>query len=157
MAIEIERKFLVHDTGFLRQLTGEQVVQAYLSSKAEATIRIRIVESQAWLTIKGKTRGMSRSEYEYQIPLADARELLNLCDSGRIEKRRYRIAHGLHVWEVDVFHGDNEGLVLAEVELRNEKEEPEMPSWIGREVTEDARYFNSALARKPYSTWSKDT
>ena len=156
MATEIERKFLVHDTAFLKPLTGEEVVQAYLSRKQEATVRVRIVESQAWLTIKGKTRGMSRAEYDYRIPLADARELLKLCDEGLIEKRRFRIAHGLHVWEVDVFHGENEGLVVAEVELRNEKEEPEMPPWVGREVTDDPRYFNSALATQPYSTWGKD-
>ena len=155
MATEIERKFLVHDTGFLRSLTGEQVVQAYLSSKEEATVRIRIIDTQAWLAVKGKNRGMSRAEYEYRIPLADARELLKLCEKGRIEKRRYRIAYGLHIWEVDVFHGDNEGLVVAEVELRNEKEEPDLPGWVGREVTGDARYYNSALARHPYRDWGK--
>lgn len=154
MAKEIERKFLVKETRFLRDLRGEEMVQAYLLSDADATIRLRIVESSAWLTVKGRTHGMTRHEYEYSIPLSDAREMLSLCEPGKIEKRRYRIAHGLHVWDVDVFSGENEGLVVAEVELRNEKEKPEIPPWAGEEVTGDARYYNSSLSKKPFSSWS---
>lgn len=153
MAKEIERKFLLRDTRILDNLTGEYVVQAYLSSKPEATVRVRIIDSAAWLTVKGKNQGATRTEYEFRIPLADAREMLALCEPGRIEKRRYRIAHGLHIWEVDVFKGENEGLVVAEVELRNEREAPQIPDWIGEEVTGDPRYYNSALSRRPYSRW----
>ena len=103
--------------------------------------------------MKGRTRGISRAEFEYPIPAADARDLLELCLPSVIDKTRHRIKHRGHVWEVDVFHGENEGLVLAEVELEHEEVNPELPSWLGAEVSDDARYFNASLARRPFGTF----
>lgn len=157
MGTEIERKFLVRDTRILQGLTGVAIAQGYLSRNPSATVRVRIVDSVGYLTVKGKTEGISRTEFEYRIPLGEARELLGLCEPGLIEKRRYRIAVAHHIWEVDVFHGDNEGLVIAEVELNHAGEQPVIPPWIGAEVSDDPRYFNSALSRKPFQRWADDT
>ncbi|MGB1221333.1 MAG: CYTH domain-containing protein [Alcanivoracaceae bacterium] len=153
MALEIERKFLLRETGIVKGLTGQFIAQGYLSLDPDATVRVRIIDSAGFLTVKGRNQGAVRKEFEYPIPLADARELLSLCKEGRIEKRRYTIAWADHIWEVDVFDGDNKGLVMAEVELRSENEKLALPPWIGREVTEDPRFFNSSLATKPYSRW----
>lgn len=156
MGTEIERKFLVRDTRILQGLTGVAIAQGYLSRNPGATVRVRIVDSVGYLTVKGKTEGISRAEFEYRIPLGEARELLALCEPGLIEKRRYRIAVAQHIWEVDVFAGDNEGLVIAEVELNHAGETPVIPPWIGAEVSDDPRYFNSALSRKPFRRWAED-
>lgn len=155
MAKEIERKYLLKETEFLRDLKGEHIIQAYLSSDPNATVRLRIVDTIAFITVKGKTTGISRSEYEYRIPLGDAKEMLALCQSGMIEKQRYRIAYADHIWEVDVFAGNNNGLCVAEVELRHEKDEPQLPPWIGQEVSGDPRFYNSSLAQKPFYMWKK--
>ncbi|MEH6357673.1 MAG: CYTH domain-containing protein [Pseudomonadales bacterium] len=156
MAIEIERKFLVSGTAFLDGLTGTEFQQGYLSH-GTATVRVRIAGEQAFLTIKGKTQGISRSEYEYAIPKADARNMLaTLCDEAAIEKTRYLIEHAEKCWEVDVFHGANQGLIVAEIELKDEHEKLTLPDWVAEEVSSEVRYFNSQLAKHPYSQWSEN-
>ena len=153
MGTEIERKFLVRGAGW-RVGPGARYRQGYLSSEPERTVRVRVAGAAAWLTIKGATRGIARPEYEYAIPVAEAEELLDgLCQRPLIEKTRYRVDHGAHTWEVDEFHGDNEGLVIAEVEVQDAAEEVALPAWVGEEVSHDPRYFNSNLARHPYRRW----
>lgn len=154
MAVEIERKFRITDVDFLARRAGERLTQGYLSHDPRATVRLRVQGDNAWLTIKGKTHGASRSEFEYPIPTADAHAMLDeMCPEGVIDKTRYRIKVGEHVWEVDEFHGDNQGLVVAEVELDSEDQPFERPPWLGEEVTGDPRYYNSALSRTPYGQW----
>ena len=154
MAVEIERKFRTKGVDFLANQEGERLTQGYLSHDPRATVRLRVQGDRAWLTIKGKTHGASRSEFEYQIPTADAHAMLEeMCPQGVIDKTRYRIPVGEHVWEVDEFHGDNQGLVVAEVELDSEDQPFERPPWLGEEVTDDPRYYNSALSRTPYGQW----
>ncbi|MFP4007423.1 MAG: CYTH domain-containing protein [Spirulinaceae cyanobacterium] len=154
MPIEIERKFLVKHDGWRNLVTGVAYRQGYLCTEVESTVRVRIAGDRAFLTIKGKTTGSSRLEYEYPIPLEDAAEMLNnLCHRPLIEKTRYRIALGDLVWEVDEFHGENQGLILAEVELVSEDRAIALPDWIGVEVSHDSRYYNSYLARNPYQRW----
>ena len=156
MATEIERKFLLRDTGFLQSLSGERICQGYLSDAVDATVRVRLVGDQGFLTIKGRSQGISRSEFEYPIPAADAAQLLAMCSAGRIDKTRYRVPHGDHLWEVDVFAGANQGLVIAEVELASEDEPFSRPDWLGKEVSDDPRYFNSQLSRHPFCDWPAD-
>lgn len=154
MAVEIERKFRTNGVDFLADQEGERLTQGYLSHDPRATVRLRVQGDRAWLTIKGKTHGASRSEFEYPIPTADAHAMLEeMCPQGVIDKTRYRIQVGEHVWEVDEFHGDNQGLVVAEVELDSEDQPFERPPWLGEEVTDDPRYYNSALSRTPYGQW----
>lgn len=154
MGIEIERKFRVRDCGFLDGLSGERLVQGYLAHEARATVRVRLQGEQAWLTVKGRNHGARRREFEYPVPAGDARVMLDeLCPEGIIDKTRYRIPAGRHVWEVDVFHGDNRGLIVAEIELEDEQETFPHPPWLGDEVTDDPRYYNSALSRRPYVLW----
>lgn len=154
MAAEIERKFLVSGDSWRAGAVGVRIAQGYLCRDPERTTRIRVGGDKAWITIKGISRGIARAEFEYEIPVEDARALLDLCLPSVIDKTRYKIPHGDHVWEVDVFHGDNEGLVVAEVELADESESPELPDWVGEEVSMDARYYNSALAKTPFSHWA---
>jgi adenylate cyclase len=153
MAAEIERKFLVRDQHWQQWDRGEHLCQGYLSRDPRATVRVRITGSNAFLTVKGKSEGITRAEFEYAVPLADAKQMLALCDGPLIEKIRYRIPYGAHVFEVDVFAGDNAGLTVAEVELTRADEIIELPPWIVREVSDDPRYFNSNLARNPYCLW----
>ncbi|OUO50333.1 adenylate cyclase [Parabacteroides sp. An277] len=156
--IEIERKFLVAGN-FMRDVYAERrIVQGYICSAPGRTVRVRIRDEAGFLTIKGPTdaKGMSRYEFEQSIPLEEAEKLLDLCEPGAIDKIRYLARIGKHTWEIDVFHGANEGLVLAEVELESETEEFERPAWLGREVTGDRRFYNSSLTKHPYSEW-KDT
>ena len=144
MAIEIERKFLVRGNGWKNQAVGQVYRQGYMSTEDGITLRARVVGDQGYLTIKGPSFGNSRAEYEYEIPLEDAEEMLNsLCSSGLIEKIRYKVHHGELVWEVDEFVQDNEGLIVAEVELDDENQKVELPEWIGEEVSQDYRYSNS--------------
>ena len=149
MAVEIERKFLV--TGDSWKALAErssQLRQGYLSSNAKATVRVRTWDdARAALTLKGQTSGISRAEYEYEIPMADAREMLEMADPHVVEKRRHVVHFGGMKWEIDVFEGRHSGLVLAEVELDSEDQELELPDWIGTEVTDDDRYFNASLSR----------
>ena len=154
MGVEIERKFLLAGDGW--RALGEPVLlrQGYLSSNPERTVRVRIEGGQGTMTIKGKSIGATRGEWEYPIPLADANELLDrLCEQPIIEKYRRRIPFAGNVWEVDEFLGANQGLVVAEVELDAEEQQFDKPEWIAAEVTDDVRYFNSSLIRNPYSTW----
>ena len=154
MANEIERKFRV-DPSWTPDGEGTSLEQGYLSSQQERTVRVRIAGSSAKLTVKGITTGVTRSEYEYAIPLADATAMLrDLCEKPHIAKRRHIVMHGGHKWEVDVFSGDNAGLVIAELELRDENEPFERPPWLREEVSHDARYFNSNLIKQPYRSWS---
>ena len=153
MPSEIERKFLVLDDSWRDGAEGVRISQGYLSQDPERTVRIRIGGESAWLTIKGRTQGITRAEFEYEIPVGEARELLELCLPAVIDKTRYRVSSGGHEWEIDVFHGDNAGLVIAEVELADEAISPELPPWIGAEVSADARYFNSCLAARPFANW----
>lgn len=154
MNVEIERKFLVPDTAFLRDIPGERLVQAYIAATDRATVRVRSAGSRAWLTLKGATQGITRRELEYPIPVADAEICLReLCAEGVIAKTRYRVPHGRHVWEVDIFEGANTGLVLAEIELDAADETFERPDWLGEEVSTDRRYSNSSLSWHPYGSW----
>ena len=154
MAEEIERKFLVTGEGW-RQGTPQHLVQAYLNRDPERCVRIRIADDQAFLTIKGKNRGIRRAEFEYALPLDDAQQLLDLCEGPIIDKLRYRIPCGELCWEVDEFSGENAGLVVAEIELESEHQTFPRPEWLGEEVSDDARYYNSSLSRHPYSEWPK--
>ncbi|NVM77913.1 adenylate cyclase [Duganella sp. SG902] len=154
MGVEIERKFLVRGDGWMA--LGEPVFfkQGYLSSHKERVVRVRIEGERAVLTIKGANQGATRGEWEYEIPVAEAAELLDgLCEQPLIEKYRRRITYAGNVWEVDEFLGANAGLVVAEIELRSEDQPFDKPDWIGEEVTSDLRYLNSNLIKRPYSTW----
>ena len=155
MGIEIERKFLV--TSDLWKIGTEPVhyAQGYLSKEIGATVRVRIAGKKAFLTIKGPITGISRAEFEYSIPLKDAEEMLRLSVGPLVEKNRHRIRFGTHLWEVDEFLGDNEGLVVAEVELSNPGENIIPPPWLGKEVSGDPRYYNSNLSVYPYRQWDK--
>ncbi|TVQ86735.1 MAG: CYTH domain-containing protein [Chromatiaceae bacterium] len=155
MAQEIERKFLVRDHRWRDQAdAGEQLVQGYLVSSSALTVRVRIRARTAWLTLKGASVGISRSEFEYPIPLADAEAMLAEFALGPvIDKVRHRVPCGEHLWEVDVFAGENAGLVLAEIELTRPDEHFEHPPWVGSEVSADPRYYNVNLARHPYRRW----
>ncbi len=155
MPQEIERKYLVTGSSWKEGAVGTAYRQGYLAKDAERTVRVRIAGEEAFLTIKGRTQGVSRAEYEYGIPLEEARELLSLCDGPLVEKTRYKIPHEGLTWEVDVFHGDNEGLILAEVELEREDTPVTLPDWAGAEVSQDARYYNSSLSKRPYKSWAK--
>ncbi len=162
MALEIERKFLV--TGDHWRAAAHAVVpmaQGYINDLdamdrggQRASVRVRIQGEAAFLNLKSRELGRSRQEFDYQIPVADARALLALCIGGVIDKRRHLVRHGGHLWEVDEFLGDNAGLVVAEIELASPDERFVLPDWIGREVTDEARYYNLALASHPYARWS---
>lgn len=152
MGVEIERKFLVTGKAPIEG-DGAKIIQAYLSHDPERTIRVRVEDEAATMTIKGRTEGLSRAEYEYGIPLSDGLEMLNMAIGSPIEKRRHRVAAPPFVWEVDVFHGANHGLVIAEIELDSETDHFAIPEWIGPEVSDDSRYLNACLSQTPFSTW----
>lgn len=151
MAQEIERKFLVSGDGWKSTVASSaRLQQGYLSTSAKATVRVRIYDDkEAVLTLKGKTEGISRAEFEYPIPLEDARELMEMSRPNVIEKRRYNVPFEAHTWEVDVFEGLHAGLVLAEVEMASVDEHVHLPDWVGLEVSEDDRYANASLSRNP--------
>jgi CYTH domain-containing protein len=154
MGIEIERKFLLTDTKWKKLATGISYRQGYLNSAKERTVRIRTIADKGFLTIKGVSVGATRVEYEYEIPHKDADALLDeLCEKPLIEKNRYKIVHAGFTWEVDEFFGENEGLVVAEIELDSEEQSFDKPDWVDEEVTGDPRYFNSNLIKEPYSRW----
>jgi adenylate cyclase len=158
MAQEIEHKFLLANDGW-REYVSHSVIykQGYLSSQATSSIRVRISDKQAWLNIKSATIGTQRSEYEYEIPLSDAHEILDsLCLKPVIEKTRHFVKHENHLWEIDEFDGENAGLIVAEIELETLGEAFAKPDWVGVEVTQDARYYNNNLAKYPYSAWRDD-
>lgn len=158
MMVEIERKFLVINDSFKNEIRNKiRITQRYLSSNPERSVRIRIKGNEAYITIKGlgDNSGISRFEWEKEISVTDANDLFTLCEQGVIDKTRYIIKNGQHIFEVDEFYGENEGLIIAEIELSTEKESFDRPDWLGDEVTGDVKYFNSMLIKNPYSTWKK--
>jgi adenylate cyclase len=157
MALEIERKFLVRDEPWNDGAPGVRIAQGYLSLDPARSVRVRLAGENAWLTVKGAAPDITRTEFEYPIPADDARALLEICLPSVIDKTRHRVRTGGHLWEIDVFHGANEGLVLAEVELADESVMPELPPWAGAEVSNDLRYYNSSLAVTPFSAFASAT
>ena len=155
MGIEIERKFLVDKTKWaaLAKPAGKVFKQGYILSDEKRTVRIRVTDEAAFLTLKGSTTGISRSEFEYAIPINDGTEILNTLTVSSIQKVRYDIIYAGKVWEVDVFGGDNEGLIVAEIELEREDEVFEKPEWLLGEISEDHRYSNASLSVTPYKDW----
>lgn len=153
MNIEIERKFLLKNDNWRDGAVGVHYKQAYLNEKGDNTVRVRIEGDKAKLTIKGKSSNISRLEFEYDIPMADAEALFTLAKTPIVEKFRYKIMYAGNCWEVDEFLGLNRGLVVAEIELESETQSFEKPDWIGMEVSGDKRYTNANLARKPYCEW----
>jgi CYTH domain-containing protein len=156
MACEIERKFLVEGDFEPFVIRSEKIVQGYLCAEAERTVRVRQCGAEAFLTVKSapNERGWSRYEFEIPTPPADAEEMLKLCIPGTISKVRHWVDAGDHIWEVDIFHGENEGLILAEIELGSEDELFDRPAWLGREVSGDPKYYNAMLARQPFRHWN---
>ncbi len=156
MPTEIERKFLLKGDNWRSLGQGVAYCQGYIAADPERTVRVRIVGDQGYLTIKGKSQGIARSEFEYAIPVADAKELLqSLCQPPLIQKMRYRIPWEGLVWEVDEFAGENQGLIVAEVELTHADQAIAVPDWIGAEVSHDPRYYNSNLAKHPFQQWKQ--
>ena len=154
MGVEIERKFLLTGTEWKQLAVGTAYRQGYLNSVKERTVRVRTINDNGFLTIKGVSVGATRLEYEYEIPLEDAQALLNeLCEKPLIEKNRYKVDFGGFIWEIDEFFGENDGLIVAEIELESEDQTFDKPEWVGEEVTGDSRYFNSNLIKNPYSKW----
>jgi adenylate cyclase len=154
MGQEIERKFLVTGTGWRPVGPGRRLRQGYLCIEPERSVRVRIGGELAWLTVKGRGSGVTRLEFEYLIPVVEAERLLaELCIQPIIDKTRYEVHHGDHLWEVDEFHGANAGLVVAEIELQDETERFERPDWLGEEVSSDPRYLNANLVHAPFSGW----
>ena len=156
---EIERKFLVLDDSYKSlSYAHSHIMQGYICSERGRTVRVRIRDSRAYITIKGPStdNGLTRYEFEQEIPLVDAEQLMQLCEPGIIDKTRWLVKSGDHTFEVDEFHGDNDGLIVAEVELRDATDVVEIPHFIGKEVTGDRRYYNSQLRQHPYCHWSQD-
>ncbi len=154
--LEIERKFLVKNEDFKKEAYQSfHIKQGYLNSHPERTTRIRIKENKAFMTVKGKSSesGLSRFEWEKEIDLKDAEALLQLCEPGKIEKTRFLVKSGNHIFEVDEFYGENEGLIVAEVEMNSESDQVLLPDWLANEVTGEQKYYNSALTQKPFKTW----
>lgn len=154
--IEIERKFLVLNTDFKMQAFAKnEIAQGYISTNPERTVRVRIKGNDGFLTIKGagNESGMSRFEWEKKIDVDEARQLMKLCAKGTISKTRFEVKSGKHIFEIDEFYDDNEGLVIAEIELESETEIFEKPDWLGQEVTNDVRYYNAYLSQKPFKNW----
>jgi len=155
MGQEIERKFLVTSDTWRADDAGLFCRQGYLASGTDVTVRIRVLGDKGFITIKGPTKGIVRAEYEYSIPVVDANELLDhLCPKPLIEKYRHYREHGGHKWEVDEFVGENQGLIITEIELQSAEQVVELPSWVGRDVSDDSRYYNVNLAVKPYALWN---
>lgn len=156
--IEIERKFLVNSDKFKEEAFAKHdIAQGYLNSNPERTVRVRIKGEKGFLTIKGKgnASGMSRFEWEKEIPVDEAKQLLLLCENGVIDKTRFEVKLGNHIYEVDEFYGDNQGLIVAEIELDSESDIFEKPLWLGKEVTNDERYYNAYLNQNPFKNWGK--
>ena len=154
--VEIERKFLVTNRDFISESSENfRIVQGYLNSNPERTVRVRLKGDKGFLTItgKGNDSGMSRFEWEKEIAVSEAEALLSLCEKGAIDKIRYEVPVGNHTYEVDVFAGENEGLIVAEIELQSENESFEKPNWLGKEVTSDERYYNAYLSNNPFKSW----
>lgn len=159
MPQEIERKFLVEGDFKSHAKQAIRIMQGYLSSVPERTVRVRVKGEKGYLTIKGKSSldGTVRYEWEKEIAVEDARELFQLCEPGKIDKMRYLVECGKHIFEVDEFYEDNAGLIVAEIELISADEPFERPVWLGKEVTGDLRYYNAMLARHPFTSWKRDS
>lgn len=156
MGQEIERKFLLANGGWRGRVEGVSYCQGYIATRNHRTVRVRIAGPKGYLTLKGPVQGLSRPEFEYEIPVDEAREILEtLCDRPFVAKTRYKIPVGDFIWEVDEFEGENAGLILAEVELSSEDQDFELPDWIGQEVTGDRRYYNSYLVQNPFQSWAE--
>ena len=155
MAIEIERKFLINPKEWEKvdKPEGLRCRQFYLHNEVEKVVRVRVIGKKAFITIKGKGNGISKPEYEYEIPVTDAEEMIKLFSENLIDKTRYLIPTGNHTWEIDVFHGVNKGLIIAEIELSSEDENFENPSWIVKEVTGNKKYYNAYIEKHPFSKW----
>lgn len=158
MPIETERKFLTNSKllKVLATSKGTKIMQGYVYSSPQKTIRIRVAENKGYITLKGESKGFSRPEFEYEVPANEAVEMLNIFAHNVIEKVRYKIEHTGNTWEVDVFEGKNKGLVIAEIELNNEDEKFEIPNWVENEVTGNKKYYNSYLAQKPFCEWENE-
>lgn len=157
MGVEIERKFLVKNNAWMPHTKDARaLVQGYFETAANIAIRVRVDgNSKAYLTLKGGHSGISRAEFEYEIPTSDARELLStFCGTRIVKKTRHLVVHNGHTWEIDVFEGENSGLVVAEIELTSQAETFDLPAWVGTDVSHDKRYTNAHLAKHPYSTWN---
>lgn len=157
MGIEIERKFLLKNEDWKKKVEKSTIIkQGYLNTTPERTVRVRIKDQHAFLTIKGKNVQSARKEFEYEIPIDDAIDMIEICEKPIIEKRRYEVEwKDGKCWEIDVFEGENKGLIVAECELHNEHEEIDIPPWVGSEVTSDKRYYNSNLILHPFTNWEK--
>ncbi len=153
--MEIERKFLVRGDGWRGRGPSARLTQGYLCAEPARSVRVRVEGRKAWLTIKGPARGASRAEFEYPIPLRDARGLLALCERPLIDKVRTRVRHAGRLWEIDEYFGENRGLIVAEVELPRADARVQLPPWAGREVTAEVRYLNASLLRRPYRIWGR--
>jgi adenylate cyclase len=154
MAKEIERKFLVKGDSWRESAQGSTYRQGYIPTQGQVTVRVRVAGDKGYITIKGPSVNYSRLEFEYPIPVEDAQEMLEkLCQSPLIEKTRYALEWNGLIWQIDEFSGANQGLILAEIELNDEKQNIELPSWVDKEVSEDPRYFNSNLVKKPFCQW----
>jgi len=153
MAKEIERKFLIDADKWAKQGNPVEMCQGYLAISGDKIIRVRIAGNNAYITIKGNLQGISRDEFEYEIPVDDARQLMNLCEGNPVEKTRYKYLFAGKMWEIDLFHGANNGLIVAEIELSSEDEPFEKPDWIGEEVSTDTKYFNFNLSQNPFANW----
>ena len=157
MGVEIERKFIVINDGWKNQEPGSSISQGYLSTSMDRVVRVRVINEDAYLTVKSSIDGLVRNEWEYPIPVDDAKIMLkNLCIQPIIEKVRYRILHAGMMWDLDVFSGENEGLIIAEIELESENQPFDVPAWAGKEVTDKPRYYNNNLARYPYRSWTDE-
>ncbi len=151
---EIERKYLTRNTSWQSKTEpGLSIRQGYLSTQIERTVRVRTIGQQAWLTIKGKTEHTTRLEFEYEIPVEEAHQLLEICEKPLLEKTRYLLKIDKHTWEIDVFEGENSGLTVAEIELSDESESIDLPDWVGEEVSHDPRYYNANLVKHPFKEW----
>ena len=153
MAKEIERKFLIDAEKWAKQGNPVEMCQGYLAINGDKIIRVRIAGNNAFITIKGNLQGISRDEFEYEIPVDDARQLMNLCEGNPVEKTRYNYLFAGKMWEIDLFHGANNGLIVAEIELNSEDEPFEKPSWIGEEVSTESKYYNFNLSQNPFTNW----
>jgi adenylate cyclase len=154
MPVEIERKYLVTNTDLLKNQKGTLYKQGYLAVNKNNIVRVRLIEKHGFLTIKGKTIGIKRMEYEYEVPFSDAKEMLDLCQSI-IEKKRYKVKNKGNLWEIDIFLGLNKGLIIAEIELEDPQQQFPLPPWVGKEVSHDFRYANSNLINNPFSKWKE--
>jgi CYTH domain-containing protein len=156
MSYEIERKFLLKNDDWLEGATAHSIQQGYLAREPHRTVRVRKFDDQAWMTVKGPTTGITRQEVEFPLDPAVAEELFALCLEGMIHKTRHTLMHEGHLWEVDEFYGNNQGLVIAEIELADEATAFARPDWLGPEVSADRRFSNSALAQKPWGSWTAE-